>query len=126
MTRQEKNKLIEYLIKHEYNKLDTLPSTEIYSREELLWKSVSGFDVYAYTRIIFYSFIGNGYGCLLDTNIHEKDDSTIYGMMSIQKTIESVESFIEFEKVIPLASKFCNDHLFKSCEDGKESRTELL
>lgn len=120
MTRQEKNKLIEYLIKHEYNKLDTLPSTEVYSREELLWKSVSGFDVYAYTRIIFYSFIGNGYGCLLDTNIHEKDDSTVYGMMSIQKGIESVESFIEIEKTISLLSKFCNDHLFKSCEDGKQ------
>lgn len=113
MTRQEKNKLIEYLIKHDYNKLDTLPSTEIYSKEELLWKSGSGFDVYAYTRIIFYSFIGNGYGCLLDTNIHEKDDSTIYGMMSIQKTIESTESFIAFEKVIPLSRNFCQEYIFK-------------
>lgn len=119
MTKQEKNKLIEYLIKHEYNKLDTLPSTEIYSKEELLWKSGSGFDVYAYTRIIFYSFIGDGYGCLLVTNIHEKDDSTIYGMMSIQKNIESTESFIAFEKVIPLSEKFCREHIFKN------SKTEL-
>lgn len=119
MTRQEKNKLIEYLIKHEYNKLDTLRGNDIYTKKNTLGKSVRGFDIFSYVRIEFYDMGNNHHFCVLESRVYEKDNSNIYDMMSIQKKIESTESFIAFEKVITLSQNFCREHIFKN------SKTEL-
>lgn len=120
MTRQEKQKLIDYLLSRGYTVLECLRDVKLYSFKERIGQSPKGHDIYIQTRITFYTVDSSHCQCVLQTKVYELDYSTLYNTMDIQKKIESVESFIEFEKVIPLVSKLCNDHLFKSCEDSKE------
>lgn len=119
MTRQEKNKLIEYLIKHDYNKLDTFRGNDIYTKKNILGKSVRGFDIFSYVRIEFYDMGNNHHFCVIESRVYEKDNSNIYDMMSIQKKIESTESFIDLEKVIPPSLNFCQEYIFKNCKTNK-------
>lgn len=126
MTNNEKKKLIDYLLDRGYTMLECLRDVKLYSFKERIGQSHKGHDIYMDERITFYTVDSGHYQCVMQIKIYELDYSTLYNLIDIQKKIESVESFIEFKKGIPLLSKFCNDHLFKSCEDGKEIRTELL
>ena len=116
MTNNEKKKLIDYLLGRGYTVLEGLRDVKMYSSKERIGKSPKGHDIYMKTSITFYTVGSGHYQCVMQSRIYELDFSTLYNMMDMQKKIESTESFIEFEKALPLAFKFCNDHLFKSCE----------
>lgn len=53
MTKQENNKLIEYLIKHDYNKLDTLRDNDIYTKKTPLARACAGLIFFHMSELSF-------------------------------------------------------------------------
>lgn len=119
MTRQEKKKLIDYLLDRGYTMLECLRDVKLYSFKERIGQSPKGHDIYMSERITFYTVDSGHYQCVMQIKIYELDNSTLYDMISIQKKIESTESFIDLEKVIPHSLNFCQEYIFKNCKTNK-------